>query len=631
MRLPKVFNPLLLALLTVSCFSNQDNHQLELRSPDNQISLTFVLDNGKPFYRLDYQQEKLLELSEMGLRLSADVDVSEGLELAEVTNSTVNDTLAWPFGEQSHFPQHYHEAEIRLNSKRIPQQQLTITMRAYNEGVAFRYTFNGQDMPSGLQLLEEATTFRFAAPRTAYAEYGHEGAYEAVALEKVQEKCELPLLTLTDQQAVAINEAGLENFARMFLKADNTAPNSLQVMFSSPIRLDESFQTPWRVLQIAPDPGKLIEQNYLIHALAPESRLEAQDWIMPGKAMRVVTPLFTTEESKKVVDFIARNGLDYAEFDAGWYGKGYGIPNESDPESDASSVVSGLNLPEVISYAREQGVGTILYVNKVALEQQIDEILPLYKKWGVVGLKFGFVDGRTQQGISRTHEWVQKAADHRMIVDIHDNYRPTGMSRTYPNLLTQEGIRGNEHMPTAGHNTLLPYTRFISGAGDYTICYLNERLNTTSAHQLALGVIYFSPLHFIYWYGKPEDFQLSQGKTFFRDLPTTWDESRVLEGKVGEYIVMGRRKGDEWFVGAITNEIERSVSLPLHFLDTGRYQLSMYVDAAEADVNELRGVVSAGDSLQLKMLSAGGVAMRLVKSDSQAGKTSNVDMQPGGK
>ncbi len=203
-----------------------------------------------------------------------------------------------------------------------------------------------------------------------------------------------------------------------------------------------------------------------------------------------------------------------------------------------------------------------------------------------------------------------------MIVDIHDNYRPSGMSRTFPNLLTQEGIRGNEHMPTATHNTLLPFTLYISGAGDYTICYLNDRLQTTPAHQLALGVIYFSPLHFIYWYGRPEDYPQAQGTTFFRNLPTTWDESRFLMGEPGTYVAMARRKGESWHAGVITNEEARKLKLPLSFLGEGLYQLRLYVDAAEADVKLIQQKVSAQDTLQLDLLASGGAALRLVPVES---------------
>ena len=603
----------LLLFFSLGCAPDDQEFRTDLSSPNESLQLGFQLNRHAPEYFLQYQSDTLISYSPLGLDFSSELSFSSGLVLDSISRRDVDETIEDRLGERSSYPNQFRELIVHLAKKEHPNQQMDIIFRLFNEGLAFRYRLYGEGLPDSLLLKQEQTSFIFKQDRQAFAEYGHEGKYEQVSLNGVKEKCEIPLLTLHEQSAVAVNEAALENYARMFLQPDTLAAYALKVMINSPVWLKPPACTPWRVLQVADRPGQLLEQNYLLRALAPENRLDSTDWIRPGKAMRIVTNLFTTRDSKRVVDFIAASGLDYAEFDAGWYGKGYGIPNESDPESDASSVIQNLNLPEVIAYAREKGVGTILYVNKVALERQIDEVLPLYKKWGVAGLKFGFVDGRTQDGINNTHRWVEKAAANRMVVDIHDNYRPTGMSRTYPNLLTQEGIRGNEHMPTAMHNTLLPFTRYISGAGDYTICYLNDRLQTTPAHQLALGVIYFSPLHFIYWYGKPSDYQSIVGKEFFRHLPTTWDESRFLMGEPGEFVAMARRKGHEWYVGAITNETSRILKLPLDFLDSVSYQLSMFIDAAEADVNQVQQSVRSEDTLRLELLASGGAAMRLRK------------------
>lgn len=617
MMKPTTLNVLLtLSLLfMLACAPDASDDPHSLLSPDQQVELIFSLEEGEVGYALNFAGDTLIRHSPLGLVLSQDINLSQQLSLDSISEREVQETIATQLGERNSYPNHFREMIAHLSVKEQPEQKLELIFRVFNEGVAVRYRVSALPTDDTLRVLEEKTSFHFADDVNAYAEYGHEGEYERVAIGDVREKCEIPLLTIGEGYTAAINEAALENYSRMFLQPDTLAQQAVKVMLNSPVRLRAPFQTPWRVIQLAKTPGKLVEQNYLIHALAPSSRLTDTTWIKPGKAMRVITTLFTTKDSRRVVDFVADNGLDYVEFDAGWYGKGYGIPNESDPESDASSIISGLDIPSVVDYARSKGIGTILYVNKVALEQQIDDILPLYRDWGIAGLKFGFVDGRTQQGIYRTHDWVQKAAEHQMIVDIHDNYRPTGMSRTYPNLLTQEGIRGNEHMPTATHNTLLPFTRYISGAGDYTICYLNDRLQTTPAHQLALGVIYFSPLHFIYWYGRPEDYPQAQGTTFFRYLPTTWNESHFLMGEPGEYVAMARRKEKTWHAGVITNEDSRSISLPLSFLDQDTYRLSLYVDAAEADVNQLQQQVTASDTLMLDLLASGGAAMRFVPVD----------------
>ena len=192
----------------------------------------------------------------------------------------------------------------------------------------------------------------------------------------------------------------------------------------------------------------------------------------------------------------------------------------------------------------------MVYVNQRALVQQLDSLLPLYKKWGLKGIKFGFVQIGNQHWSTWLHDAVRKCAEYEMMVDIHDEYRPTGFSRTYPNLMTQEGIRGNEEMPDATHNTILPYTRFLAGAGDYTLCYFNSRVKNTKAHQLAMAAVYYSPLQFMFWYDNPAMYKGEEELEFWKAIPTVWDESRALDGEIGEYIVQARRSGKEWFVGA---------------------------------------------------------------------------------
>ena len=234
------------------------------------------------------------------------------------------------------------------------------------------------------------------------------------------------------------------------------------------------------------------------------------------------------------------------------------------------------------------------------------------------------------------HEAVMKCAKHHLMVDIHDEYRPTGFSRTYPNLLTQEGIRGNEEFPDATHNVTLPFTRFVAGAGDYTICYYRQdfgRLNkqgdaygvprsksiqTTPAHQLALAAVYYSPLQLLYWYDKPSDSQDEPELKFFDDVYTTWDDTKVLQGEVGQYISVVRRKGDEWFVGSITNNEARRLPVKLDFLPAGqKYIAEIYADGdnsvpTRTKVKVLKYRVDSEDILDFHLKASGGSAVRIV-------------------
>ena len=313
--------------------------------------------------------------------------------------------------------------------------------------------------------------------------------------------------------------------------------------------------------------------------------------------------------------------------------------------------INALNLKEVVAYAKERGIGVILYVNQRALQQQLDEILPLYKSWGIAGIKFGFVQVGSQVWTKWMHEAIKKCADYGLMVDVHDEYRPTGFSRTYPNLMTQEGIRGNEEFPDATHNATLPFTRFIAGAADYTICYYRQdfgRLNadkdsygvprsksiqTTPAHQLALAAVYYSPLQYMYWYDKPSDSQDEPELKFFDDVYTTWDDTKVLQGEVGEFITIARRKGEEWFIGSITNNEKRVLSVSLDFLPEGKnYIAEIYTDGDKSVKTRTKVRVSTyrvsnKTKLNFCLKASGGAAVRLVPDDGNIKSVKNYKQQ----
>ncbi|MDR1455117.1 MAG: glycoside hydrolase family 97 catalytic domain-containing protein, partial [Tannerella sp.] len=397
------------------------------------------------------------------------------------------------------------------------------------------------------------------------------------------------------------------------------------------------FYTPWRVVMAAARPGQLIENNDLLLNLNPPCAIDNPWWITPGKVMREAT--LSTGGAKAVVDFAVKRNLQYLHFDAGWYGP------EGSKASDATTVTldpgrnpnpDALDLKEAIAYAKEHNIKVILYVNQRALAQQLDEILPLYKSWGVDGLKFGFVQVGSHRWTKWMHEAVIKCAEYGLVVDIHDEYRPSGFSRTYPNLMTQEGIRGNEEFPDATHNTLLPFTRFTQGAADYTICYyrrdfsgtgvsdkshglVNARLLTvTPSHQLALSVVYYSPLQYMYWYDKPSESRDEPELEFFDLVPTVWDDTKVVDGRPGEFITIARRSGDDWFVGTITNNDARRLSIPLDFLEPGKtYTASIYEDNPKVKTRTKVGIrkikVTNQSVIDASLFPSGGQAVRITE------------------
>ena len=333
----------------------------------------------------------------------------------------------------------------------------------------------------------------------------------------------------------------------------------------------------------------------------------------------------STNGAKRCIDFAVEHKLQYIGIDWGWYGIERLFSSDASKVDVAPQVNSDrdFDLPEIIAYGSERNIGVFLYVNQRALLKQLDELLPLYQSWGVKGIKFGFVQVGSHRWSVWLHEAIKKCAKYNLLVDIHDEYRPTGFSRTYPNLLTQEGIRGNEEMPDATHNTVLPFTRYIAGAADYTISYYKKpglgdfhgkMIKTTSAHQLALAVIYYSPLQFLFWYDKPEDFQGEPEIEFFEQVPSVWDDTKVLNGEIGEFVTIARQSGEQWFLGSITNNESRILGIPLSFLPEGEcFQATIYSDdpavvsRAKVKVSSLK--VDSSVVLHVELAPSGGQAI----------------------
>jgi len=408
--------------------------------------------------------------------------------------------------------------------------------------------------------------------------------------------------------AAIATEAAMTDYARAKFKLSDVKPNTILTSMYTPADLVSPFATPWRVILIAEKPTDLIEHDDIILNLNEPNKIKNISWIKPGKIMRVMTQ--TTEDAKAYIDFCAAHHLQYILFDWKWYGPAFTF------ESDATKVVAPLDMPGIIQYAEEKGIGVWLYVNQQALLAQSDSLFAMYKKWGVKGVKFGFVQVGSHRWTTWIEKAIQQAAANNIMVNIHDDWRPTGEQRTWPNLMTAEGIRGNEEMPDATHNTVLPFTRFICGAADYTICYYDKRIKTTHAHQLALAAIYYSPIQTLFWYDKPAAYNNEPEIEWFEKIPTTWDETKVLDGKPGEFITTARRGGNDWFIGTITNDSARSIKLSFSFLQKGKkYIAHIYSDDTIVNTNTHVKVetknVDASTVLDVKLLESGGEAIWL--------------------
>jgi alpha-glucosidase len=609
-----------LCLASAGATEPLDSHSL-LESPAGVAVVTIDVTAGRLTYAVAFNGREVIRPSTLGLGLEGAPRLDAGFTLVRQSRTSVDSAWKPPYGERSEYPDRYNALTVELRETLPPGRTLVVSFRAYDEGIAFRYELPGQPGVSTFVIGDEATEFKLPPGAFGWETAHAQAVHRRVAIADMKGMSERPFLVeIPNGPWAAIAEAGVELSSSMWVAKSARDADTVVSRLMGPVSAIAPYRSPWRVVLLGHAPGDLLEHNYLLQNLSPAARMPATDWVGPGKVLREVT--LSTKGGREAVDFAAAHGLQYIEYDAGWYGYEY------DEASDATRVnvdprrrrpepeYQGLDLPAVIQYAKSKGVGVWLYVNRRALERQIDTLLPLFKSWGVAGVKYGFVNVNTQAWTEWLWSAVAKAADHRLMVDIHDEFRPTGMSRAYPNLLTQEGIRGNEEFPDAAQGTILPFTRMLAGAGDHTFCWLDERLKNTWGYQLAHAVVIYSPLQFLYWYDRAAALTsapASPGLEWFAGLPTTWDETRVLGGRPGEFVAIARRKGDRWFVGAITNDDRRDVRLPLDFLAPGaRFAADLYVDGEGArDVRKQQKTVSRGDVLEVALQPRGGAAIVL--------------------
>jgi len=617
----------LFCLLACGWTQAQDLEE-RLASPDGQLILTLRQQTGAAgkralYYNVRYGgqiviRDSLLELrldnhlSESAMALPVDHHARwfENLAVTGVRRDSHDSTWVPIAGETARIRDRYEALTVDLVKDDNPIYKLSVEARAYNEGVALRFVFPENEKGTYYRIVGEDTEFALPAGTRAWFHAWAQAPYRLLPLRDWPDQSERPLtLELPNGLYVALLEAQMTDYARAKFKLSADKPDTLVTAMHDSADLISPFATPWRGIMVARTPGQLVEHNYFILNLNPAPRLADTSWIKPGKIMRVMTQ--TTAAAKANIDFAARHHLQYILFDWKWYGPAFSF------DSDATKVaIPDFDLPAIIAYGKERGVGVWLYVNQQALLAQSDTLFQTYRDWGVQGVKFGFVQVGSHRWTTWIEKAIQQAAAAHIMVNIHDDWRPTGEQRTWPNLLTAEGIRGNEEMPDATHNTVLPFVRYLAGAADYTICYYDPRIKTTHAHQLALAVVYYSPLQTLYWYDKPELSHDEPELAFWDRIPTVWDDTRVLDGAPGRNVTIARRSDDDWYVGAITNNEARTVPLKLDFLPAGRrYEATIYADdpaaATRTKVGIRKQTVDARSVLSLAMPASGGQALWL--------------------
>jgi alpha-glucosidase len=587
----KIKTLIFLAFVHLTLFAkSQIGNNYKFFSPDKVTLLEIKTERGMLQYRMSYSGEEVVKWSLLGLSINSE-SVNEAVIIKGKKQKLVNEKFKWSLGEDDTIINNYNEVEFSCSSS----YNFSLIARVYNGSVAFKY-----ELPASAQvnnIRKELTEFNFTDNYTLY-QYHHESVFSPVSIDTFNTPSDLPTTLTNNKRFISVGEANNVNYTKAELTRGRV-PHSLAIAFQrdKEVKISGPFVTPWRTISVSKTAIGLHDYSQLYLKLNRPPVKGIPSWIRPGKLIRAQ---LNTQSGLDCIDFAAKLNFQYIMFDAGWYGA------EFRSTSDPTKVIPQIDLPKVIQYGKERGIGVILYVNYVGLKQHLDTIIPLYKKWGVAGMKFGFVDGFTQNGLSWLATAIKKVNDAGFILNIHDNYKPTGLSRTYPALLTQEGIRGDENSPDAFHTTTLPFTRFLAGPADFTYCYPNSKnrftknLKVSMGQQLALTIVYFSPLQAIFWYGQPNDYTSESEIEFFKHVPTVWNETKYLAGEIGKNISVARRKADTWFIGSAAGLDQWQTNLSLNFLTRDKkYKVTIYEDDGNNSIRTRIIEVKKGDSLPI--------------------------------
>jgi alpha-glucosidase len=633
-------------------------------SPDGSLEISLSLAS-KPqpylpgerlYYRVAYKSAPVLDDSPLGLDLLGAPALDSSFEVLKVEKRSEDSRWENAFGAQRIVLDRYNETVVSLREKTAPYRRLDVVLRAYDGGVAFRYILPEQEALTEFTIASETTGFHFAADGFAYAlDMGrfntyNEGEYVRRPLADIKPASIIDLPLLVEMPAsglwAALLEADLTDYAGLYVGGVAATPNALVAKLSVPPnrRADQAVvgrtpkAMPWRLLLVGPDPARFIESNDLVLNLSAPCAIADTSWIRPGKAAWdwwsgsyatgvPFKPGMNTATMKHYIDFAAGHGFEYMLVDAGW------APMSPDGRiEDILRFRPEVDVPGIIAYGKRKGVATLLWVEWRALDRHMDEALALYEKWGAAGIKVDYMNRDDQDMVNYYEKVVRKAAEHRLTVDFHGAYKPTGLRRTYPNLLTREGVMGLEYSKwservTPEHDVTIPFTRMLAGPMDFTPGAMRNAAKGvfqardiapmsqgTRAHQLAMYVVYESPLVMVSDY--PEAYEGQPGVEFIEKVPVVWDETRALAGRPGTHIILARRKGETWYVGAMTNGDARDIPVELGFLGVGDYEAQIFADGPDAatDGTSLaveKKRVMAGDSLALRLAPGGGAAIIL--------------------
>ncbi len=659
----KIFLGMMCCLL--AGFLSAAQKQLSLTSPDGTLKATINVGE-KLTYSVLYDGKEVLAPSAISMILDNGEVWGDDAKLLKSTEKQIDTKIASPFYRADSMRDWCNELTLKFKG------DYSVVFRAYNDGIAYRFVNQAKDP---FCIVREEVDYRFPADVVATVPYVTQGSdgnfntqfpnsfenvYKSEKLSELnrQRLMFLPLVVKTEEGiSVCLTETDLYDYPGLYLVADEEyglvgvqpgypkkemqgGHNNLQMLvteredFIAKVEAPRNF--PWRIAVITENDKDLVASN-LSYLLAEPSKLSDISWIKPGKVawdwwndwnldgVDFVTGV-NNDTYKAYIDFASKNGIEYVILDEGW---------AVNLQADLMQVVEGIDIKELVDYAAERNVGIILWAGYYAFERDMEEVCRYYSELGVKGFKVDFMDRDDQLMTDFNHRAAATAAKYKLILDLHGTHKPAGINRTYPNVLNCEGVFGLEQVKwipatvdQVTYDVMIPFIRQVAGPLDYTQgamrnatksnyfpCYNEPMSQGTRCRQLALYVVYDSPFNMMC--DTPSNYEREQTCTdFIAAVPTVWDETRILDGELGEYVVTARRKGDVWYVGGITNWTERDVEVDLSFLNDGSHQASLFKDGVNAhriarDYKKESVSVDRQTKLKLHLAPGGGFAMRI--------------------
>jgi alpha-glucosidase len=652
----KNYLSLLLCNLALNIFAF-GNSPVRLSSPDNKILYEFEIRHGEPGYSVTYQGRKLIDFSTVNLIFKNNFTLS-GVRLVKTSRMDSVESYSLITGRSDTVNDHFRQLTIYLQEKKEPQREVIIEVRIFDDGVAFRYRFPKFKNDS-LYISKELSAFHILGDPMVHAlvlpDYhsSHEGLYLHRNYNDLPQDSlmDMPMfLQYSDSLFMSITEAALLDYAGMYLiktkegLISNLSPLPSGSAFSVIASLPH--ESPWRVIMISKRAGRFLETN-MITDLAPSDRISDHSWIKPGKttfpwwngnvtADTLNAPGNNFVTQQYYIDFCARNKIEYhsvVEYGLHQWYQDDGISFMPGPNSNVLKPVPGLDMKQVCDYAHGRGVGVRVWVHWWALYPKLDSAFTIFERWGLSGLMVDFMDRDDQEMVNIQTEILQKAALHHLHIQFHGAYKPTGLSRTYPNEFTREGTLNYEHDKwnpvgvSPDHDLDIVFTRLIAGSTDYHLGgfravtpdkfraqYTRPLVLGTRSHMLAMYVVLENANAMVCDY--PEAYENQKGFDFIQKVPTTWDKTLVLDAVPDKYIVIARMKNKIWWLGGITGSESRALRIPFSFLTSGNWHADIYQDDLKAPFNPNGILIQSSDInnssvLEIPVAPGGGFTMKL--------------------